>query len=73
MANLKSKIIARYGEELGEKIFAAIQEGIKNKESKAELKIRAIKVIEPSLPEEQIKKIADLVVSRQWITMGRHS
>ena len=72
MANLKSKLIARYGQELGEKIFSAIQEGIKNKESKAELRMRAIKVIEPSLPEDKAKEIADLVVSRQWITM-RHN
>lgn len=71
MAKLRDKIITRYGEELGEKIFASLQEGIKNKETKTQLKIRAIKIIEPSLPEEQVKKIADLVVSRQWIT-SRH-
>jgi len=71
LAKLRDKIITRYGEELGEKIFASLQEGIKNKETKTQLKIRAIKIIEPSLPEEQVKKIADLVVSRQWIT-SRH-
>jgi len=70
MTKLKNKIIARYGEELGEKIFSVIQEGIEKKESKAQLKIRAIKVIEPSLPDEKAKEIADLVVSRQWITWG---
>lgn len=73
MAKLRDKIIARYGDELGEKIFSSIQEGIKKKESKAELRLRAIRIIEPSLPEEQAKKIADLVVSRQWIMLGRHS
>ncbi|MHA1192375.1 MAG: hypothetical protein ACTSP9_08775 [Promethearchaeota archaeon] len=72
MAKLRDKIIARYGEELGEKIFASLQEGIKNKESKTQLKIRAIKIIEPSLPDEKAKEIADLVVSRQWI-VTRHS
>ena len=71
MANLKSKLIARYGQELGEKIFSAIQEGIKNKESKAELRMRAIKVIEPSLPEDKAKEIADLRVSRQWVITRR--
>jgi len=73
MTKLKNKIIARYGEELGEKIFSVIQEGIEKKESKAQLKIRAIKVIEPSLPDEKIKEIADLRVSRYWIITGRHS
>jgi hypothetical protein len=68
MTKLKSKLIARYGAELGEKIFSTIQEGIKNKESKAQLKMRAIKVIEPSLPEDKAKEIADLRVGRQWIT-----
>ena len=72
MTNLKSKLIARYGQVLGEKIFAAIQEGIKNKESKAELRMRAIKAIEPSLPEDKAKEIADLRVGRQWIT-SRHN
>jgi len=72
LAKLRDKIIARYGEELGEKIFASLQEGIKNKESKTQLKIRAIKIIEPSLPDEKAKEIADLVVSRQWI-VTRHS
>jgi len=67
MTKLKSKLIARYGEELGEKLFSTIQEGIKNKESKAQLKMRAIKVIEPSLPEDKAKEIADLRVSRQWV------
>jgi len=67
MTKLKSKLIARYGEELGEKLFSTIQEGIKNKESKAQLRMRAIKVIEPSLPEDKVKEIADLKVSRQWI------
>ena len=67
MTKLKDKLIARYGEELGEKIFAAIQEGINKKESKAEIRMRAIKVIEPSLPEDKAKEIADLRVSRQWI------
>ena len=67
MIKLKSKLIARYGEELGEKLFSTIQEGIKNKESKAQLKMRAIKVIEPSLPEDKAKEIADLRVSRQWV------
>jgi len=71
MIKLKSKLIARYGEELGEKLFSTIQEGIKNKETKAQLKMRAIKVIEPSLPEDKAKEIADLRVSRQWITWGR--
>ncbi len=67
MTKLKSKLIARYGEELGEKLFSTIQEGIKNKESKAQLRMRAIRVIEPSLPEDKVKEIADLRVSRQWI------
>ena len=67
MTKLKDKLIARYGEELGEKIFAAIQEGINKKESKAEIRMRAIKVIEPSLPEDKAKEIADLRVSRQWV------
>ena len=67
MTKLKSKLIARYGEELGEKLFSTIQEGIKNKESKAQLKMRAIKVIEPSLSEDKAKEIADLRVSRQWV------
>ena len=72
MSKLKEKIIARYGEELGGRIFVSIQEGIKNGESKSELKVRAIKLIEPSLPDDKAKEIADLVVSRQWITLGRH-
>jgi hypothetical protein len=72
MTKLKSKLIARYGEELGEKLFSTIQEGIQNKETKAQLKMRAIKVIEPSLPDDKAKEIADLRVSRQWIT-SRHS
>ena len=73
MTKLKSKLIARYGEELGEKLFSTIQEGIKNKESKAQLRMRAIKVIEPSLPEDKVKEIADLKVSRQWILTWKHS
>jgi len=72
MAKLKEKLLARYGKELGEKLFSSIQEGIKNKETKAQLKMRAITIIEPSLPEDKVKEIADLKVGRQWITT-RHS
>ena len=73
MAKLRDKIIVRYGEELGEKIFKSIQEGIEMKESKAQIKIRAIKILEPSLSGDKAKEIADLVVSKQWVTWGRHS
>jgi hypothetical protein len=72
MAKLKDKIIARYGPELGEQIFNVIKEGKEEKLSTAEIKARAIKVIEPSLPENKAKEIADLVVTRQWISLGRH-
>jgi len=73
LAKLRDKFIAQYGEELGEKIFASVQEGIKKKESKTQLKIRAIKIIEPSLSDEKAQEIADLIIFRQWIITGRHS
>ncbi|MHA1104219.1 MAG: hypothetical protein ACTSPN_00600 [Promethearchaeota archaeon] len=72
MINLKKMIETQYGKDLGKRIFSTIEEGIGNKEHSLKIKKRYAEIIEPSLPDEKTNEIADLVVSRQWIT-SRHN
>jgi len=70
MINLKNMIETQYGKDLGKRIFSFTEEAIRNKDPSLKLRKRYAGLIEPSLPDEKAKEIADLVVSRQWITWG---
>jgi len=72
MNNLRNMIEVQSGKNLGKRIFSITEEGIGNKEHSLKLKKRNTDKIEPSLPDEKTNEFTNFVVSKQWITRGKH-